>query len=276
MNPHAAQPTSPWSILVSFWTNRQLLMQMTSREVVGRYRGSAMGLGWSLFHPILLLMVYTFVFSVVFKARWGVTVGETRFQFAMILFVGLIIHGLFAEVINRSPALIVANQNYVKKVVFPLELMPVISLGAALFHSAISIGVLLTAFFLTSGFVHWTALYLPLVLLPFLVLTLGLSWILASLGVFLRDVAQTVGIVTMLMMFMAPVVYPITAVPERFRPWLMANPVTFILEQARCVLIWGQHPDFRGLLVYLVVALVVAWAGYAWFQKTRPGFADVL
>jgi lipopolysaccharide transport system permease protein len=260
----------------SLWLHRQLLVQMTSREVVGRYKGSAMGLGWSLFNPILLLTVYTFVFAVVFKARWGVDVGESRAEFALILFVGLIIHGLFAEVINRAPSLVLANQNYVKKVVFPLELLPVISLGAALFHALISMIVLLTAFYLVMGFVHWTVVLLPLVMIPLLVLVTGLSWMLASLGVFLRDVAQTVGIITMLMMFLAPVVYPITAVPERFRPWLMANPITFIIEQARQVIIWGHLPSFAGLLIYLMASILVAWLGYAWFQKTRPGFADVL
>ncbi|WP_266169934.1 ABC transporter permease [Dyella subtropica] len=249
---------------------------MTTREVVGRYKGSAIGLGWSLFHPILLLAVYTFVFSVVFKARWGATGSESRAQFALILFVGLIIHGLFAEVINRSPSLVLANQNYVKKVVFPVELLPIISIGAALFHAAISLGVLLAAFFLISGFVNWTVLWLPVVLFPFLVLITGISWILASLGVFLRDVSQTVGIVTMVMMFMAPVVYPITAVPEQFRPWLLANPITFIIEQARQVVIWGALPNFGGLFIYLAASSSMAWIGYVWFQKTRPGFADVL
>lgn len=263
-------------MLRSLWGHRQLLVQMTGREVVGRYKGSAIGLGWSLFHPILLLTVYTFVFSVVFKARWGVNTGESRTQFALILFVGLIIHGLFAEVINRAPSLVMANQNYVKKVVFPLELLPIISLGAALFHAVISVVVLLSAFFLTTGYINWTVLLLPVVVFPFLVLVTGFSWMLASLGVFLRDVSQTVGIVTMVMMFMAPVVYPITAVPEAFRPYLLANPITFIIEQSRQIVIWGQLPDFGGLAVYLAISLVVAWAGYAWFQKTRPGFADVL
>ena len=188
----------------------------------------------------------------------------------------MIVHGLFAEVLNRAPSLILSNVNYVKKVVFPLEILPVIAMGAALFHSIISLGVLLAAFALFNGYLHWTVIFIPLVLLPLVILILGLAWMLASLGVFLRDAGQTISIITMVMMFLAPVFYPVTALPEQFRPWLMANPLTFIIEQAREVLIWGHLPNWMGLGIYTFVATVVAWLGYAWFQKTRKGFADVL
>ena len=276
INPHAAQPTSLVALAKSGWRNRQLIVQMTKREVVGRYKGSALGLVWSFFNPVFMLAVYTFVFSVVFKARWGVGGEESKTQFAVVLFVGMIVHGFFAEVLNRAPGLILGNVNYVKKVVFPLEILPVISMGAALFHSLISLGVLLIAFVLFNGYLHWTAVFTPLVVLPLVILTLGLAWMLASLGVFLRDVGQTIGIITMVMMFIAPVFYPITALPEEMRPWIMANPLTFIIEQAQEVLIWGRLPNWTGLGIYTLVATAVAWAGYAWFQKTRKGFADVL
>ena len=276
INPHAAQPTSLVALAKSGWRNRQLIVQMTKREVVGRYKGSALGLVWSFFNPVFMLAVYTFVFSVVFKARWGVGGEESTTQFAVVLFVGMIVHGFFAEVLNRAPGLILGNVNYVKKVVFPLEILPVISMGAALFHSLISLGVLLIAFVLFNGYLHWTAVFTPLVVLPLVILTLGLAWMLASLGVFLRDVGQTIGIITMVMMFIAPVFYPITALPEEMRPWIMANPLTFIIEQAQEVLIWGRLPNWTGLGIYTLVATAVAWAGYAWFQKTRKGFADVL
>lgn len=277
INPHAAQPTSLLALGKSIWRNRVLILQMTRREVVGRYKGSVMGMAWSFFNPVFMLMVYTFVFSVVFKARWGVLGGEeSRTQFAVVLFVGMIVHGLFAEVLNRAPGLILANVNYVKKVVFPLEILPVISMGAALFHSLISLCVLLAAFFLFNGYLHWTVLLAPLVMLPLVILSLGLAWMFASMGVFLRDVGQTIGIITMVMMFLAPVFYPITALPEKFRPWLMANPLTFIIEQMREVLIWGHLPNWTGLALYTLAATGVAWVGYAWFQKTRKGFSDVL
>lgn len=275
-NPHAAQPTSLVALGQSLWRNRHLIAQMTQREVLGRYKGSALGLAWSFFNPVLMLAVYTFVFSVVFQMRWGLGEEESKTQFAVVLFVGMIVHGLLAEVLNRAPGLILGNVNYVKKVVFPLEILPVVSMGAALFHSLVSFGVLLLAFALFNGFLHWTAVLAPLVVLPLVILTLGLAWMLASLGVFLRDVGQTIGVVTTVMMFLAPVFYPITAVPEELRPLMMANPLTFIIEQAREVLIWGRLPNWIGLGLYTLMASAVAWAGYAWFQKTRKGFADVL
>jgi len=277
VNPHAAQPTSLVALTKSLWHNRQLIAQMTKREVVGRYKGSVMGLAWSFFNPVFMLTVYTFVFSVIFKSRWGGLGGDdSKTQFAVVLFVGMIVHGLFAEVLNRAPGLILSNVNYVKKVVFPLEILPVTAMGAALFHSFISLGVLLAAFVLFNGYLHWTAIFIPLVLLPLVILTLGFAWMLASLGVFLRDVGQTIGLITTIMMFLSPVFYPVTALPEEFRPWLMANPLTFIIEQAREVLIWGHLPNWTGLSIYTLVAIVVAWLGYAWFQQTRKGFADVL
>lgn len=277
MNPHAAYKTSLIEMISNLWRNRQLILQMSKREVVGRYRGSVLGLAWSFFNPVFMLVVYTFVFSEIFKIRWGGIGGDdSKTQFAVILFVGMIVLGLFSEVLSRAPGLILSNVNYVKKVVFPIEILPVIAMGAALFHSLISLGVLLAAFALFNGYVHWTAIFIPLVLLPLVILTLGLGWLLASLGVFLRDVGQTIGLIITVLMFLSPVFYPVTAVPERFRPFIMANPLTFIIEQAREVLIWGHLPNWAALGGYTLAAVTIAWAGYAWFQKTRSGFADVI
>lgn len=278
MNPHATQPTSPIALIRSLVINRQLISQMTKREVVGRYKGSVMGLLWSFLNPIFMLAVYTFFFSVVFKARWGVVEGveESKIQFAVVLFVGMIVHGLFAEVLNRAPTLVTSNVNYVKKVIFPLEILPVISLSAALFHSIVSLMVLLTVFVAFNHYLPWTVILVPLVLLPLVIISLGFAWMLAALGVFLRDVGQTIGIFTTVMMFMSPVFFPITAMPEKYRPIIMANPLTFIIEQAREVLIWGHTPDWLGIGIYTLVASVIAWIGFVWFQKTRKGFADVL
>lgn len=277
VNPHASHPTSLTALVLSLWSNRLLIVQMTKREVIGRYKGSFMGMGWSFFNPVFMLVIYTFVFSSIFKSRWDVTnTNESTTQFAVVLFVGLIVLALFSEVLNRAPGLIISNVNLVKKVVFPIEILPVIALSAALFHSLISLGVLLVAFALFNGFLHWTVIYAPLVFLPLVIVTLGLAWILASLGVFLRDVGQTIGIITSVLMFLSPVFYPIAAIPQRFRPFIMANPLTFIIEQAREVLIWGHTPNWLGLCIYTLTSIFIAWAGYAWFQKTRKGFSDVL
>ncbi|PPK49980.1 ABC transporter permease [Marinobacter persicus] len=279
MNPHALQPVSPKALALSCWQHRNLISQITRREVVGRYRGSMMGLGWSFLNPVLMLAVFTFVFSVVFQAKWGVEMqgqSEGKGVFAVVLFIGLIVHGLFAEVLTRSPGLIVGNVNYVKKVVFPLEILPVSAVLSALFHAVISIVVWFTAYLLIIGIPSWQIIFLPLVLLPLVVLSLGVSYVLASLGVFLRDVAQTMGILTTVLLFMSPVFFPIERLPAPYRPFFLMNPLTFIIEQARDVLVWHKMPDFTGLTIYLVCALTLLFIGYAWFQKTRKGFADVL
>lgn len=276
MNPHLPQPISLSSLLASQFRNRQLIIEMTKREVLGRYKGSVMGLLWSFLNPLFMLAVYTFVFSIVFKARWGLGEDENKIQFAIVLFIGMIVHGLFAEVLNRAPNLILSNVNYVKKVIFPLDILPVITMGAALFHCLISLLVLIVTFVVFNGYLYWTAIFLPLIFLPLIILTLGFAWILASLGVYLRDVGQTIGILMSITMFCSPVFYSVNSIPESFRPWLMLNPITFIIEQARQVFIFGHLPNWSGLSIYTVVAVFIAWIGYAWFQKTRKGFANVL
>jgi lipopolysaccharide transport system permease protein len=224
-----------------------------------------------------MLVIYTFVFSEIFKSRWGGVGGdESRTQFAVILFVGMIVLSLFSEVINRAPGIITVNVNYVKKVVFPIEILPVVALGAALFHCIISVCVLLVALLVFNGYLHMTAFFLPLIFLPFLMMIAGVAWVLASLGTFLRDVGQTVGVVTTMLMFLSPVFYPVDAVPERFRIVIMINPLTFVIEQSRQVLIFGNSPDWLGLSMYACASTLIAWLGYFWFQKTRKGFSDVL
>jgi lipopolysaccharide transport system permease protein len=276
INPHASHPTSPIALVRSLWQHRQLISQMTKREVVGRYRGSVMGLAWSFFNPILMLVVYTFVFSVVFKARWGVGGEESKVAFAIILFVGMIVHGLFAECVNRAPTLILSNINYVKKVIFPLEILPVIAMGSALFHTIISLVVLLGAFLVLGSSLSWTVLYFPFVIFPLLLATMGFAWFLASLGVYVRDIAQITGLITTVMMFLSPVFFPLSSLPEKYQVWMQLNPLTFIIEESRRVMIFGQMPHFTGWIIYLLASTLIAWLGFAWFQKTRKGFADVL
>jgi len=276
MNTFEALRTSPLAIADSFWRNRQLIRQMTQREVVGRYKGSFMGLAWSFFHPLFMLFVYTFVFSVVFKTKWGIGIEESKASFAITLFVGLIIHGLFAECINRAPGLILSNVNYVKKVVFPLETLPMVAMSSALFQAIVSFAVLLAAIVVINGGLHWTVSLLPVVVLPLTIATIGFAWLLASLGVFARDIGQITGIITTVMMFLAPVFYPVSALPKEYQSLIMANPLTFIIEQARVVLLSGRVPDWKGLAIYSLISLAIAWFGFWWFQKTRKGFADVL
>jgi lipopolysaccharide transport system permease protein len=276
MSHHTIHSPLPSELVRSIWCHRRLIQQMTWREVVGRYKGSIFGLAWSFFNPLMMLVVYTFVFSVIFKVRWGVEAVENKTDFALVLFIGLIIHALFSEVLNRAPALILSNTNYVKKVIFPLEILTVINLGAALFHALISVIVLLVVFVLLNGPPNWTALYAPLTLLPLLPLTLGFGWILASLGVYLRDIAQVIGIVTTALLFLAPVFYPAIALPEVYQSIMYINPLTFPIEQTRAVIIFGESPNWTGLAIYMVISMTISCIGFWWFQKTRRGFADVI
>jgi lipopolysaccharide transport system permease protein len=222
-----------------------------------------------------MLTVYTFVFSVVFKARWSVA-GEDKINFAIILFVGLIVYGLFAECINRAPGLILSNSNYVKKVVFPLEILPSVALGSALFHAGVSLAVLLAAQLVINQRLPWTVVIFPVILLPLLLATMGFAWLLSALGVYVRDIGQTTTIFTTILMFLSPLFYPVSALPKRYQLWIHLNPLTFIIEEGRNVLIFGKTPNWIGLGVALAMGLVLSAVGFWWFQKTRKGFADVL
>lgn len=266
---------SPWALLATVSKHRALIANLVRREIAGRYRGSFMGFLWSFFNPVLMLLVYTFVFSVVFKARWAGG-SDSKTEFALVLFAGLMLFNLFSECVTRAPGLIVGSVNYVKKVIFPLEVLPLVVMGAALFHFVISLLVWLAFYMVFFGAPQPTLLLLPLVVLPFLLMILGLSWLLASLGVYLRDVSQVVGVLVMVMMFMSPLFYPVEALPEDFQQWMQLSPLTFAVEQARNVMYWGKPIAWQAWWPQMGWAILVAWLGFAWFQKTRKGFADVL
>jgi lipopolysaccharide transport system permease protein len=276
MNPHSPPATSPLAMFRHLWRDRQLISKLTKRDVVGRYSGSMFGLLWSFFNPVLMLAVYTFTFSVIFSSRWGPSADESRVDYAILLFVGMIAHGLFAECVNRAPYLIITNANYVKKVIFPLEALPWTVLGSALFHALVSIGALLAMQLVLKQSLPWTVLLLPLVLLPLVLGTMGFSWLIASLGVYLRDIGQMTGIFTTALMFLSCVFYPASALPEKYQAWMRLNPLAYIINECREVLVFGRVPDIGPWVACTLGSLVVAWMGFAWFQRTRAGFADVI
>ena len=271
----AARGAGPRAVVDSLWRHRQLVWQLTRREVLGRYRGSLLGIAWAVGNPLLMLAVYTLVFGYIFRARWGEGV-DTAGEYALVLFCGLTVFGIFSEVVSRAPSLILANPNYVKKVVFPVDCLPWVLIGAALFHAAASLSVLLIAQLLIRGVLPWTVLWLPVVLLPLVLLAVGAAWLLASLGVYLRDVGHLVNALVTVLLFLSPVFYPAASLPEPLRRLLLLNPLTAVLESARAVLLWGQTPDWPLLLPCLLLGALVAWLGWLWFDRTRAGFADVL
>ena len=255
-----------------------LIFQITKREIISRYRGSFLGILWTIINPILILAIYTFVFGFVFKVRLDQSSSSEndQFSFALLLFSGLIVYNIFSDCLSRSPGLVLANINYVKKIIFPLDILPWVNLGATLFHAAISLLVFLIALLLIKHSIYWTVIWIPVILTPFLLLTLGISWFLAATGVFVRDIGQFIGLALTMLLFLSPVFYPASALPESIRDYLFLNPLSFIIEQLRAVALYGQLPDWQGLAIYTLIGLIFAQIGFVWFEKTRKGFADVL
>jgi lipopolysaccharide transport system permease protein len=267
---------SPWRLIVHLIECRELIWQFTLREVQGRYRGSYLGIVWTFATPLLMLIVYTFVFSVIFKPRWGGAGSGSFMDFALTLFSGLIAFNVFSECITRAPRLIVGQPNYVKKVVFPLEVLPLSVVGAALIHSLFSLSVVLVAMLISSGKLQWTILYLPLVYLPLSAFTLGVSWLLASLGVFIRDIRNFVDVLVRFLFFLTPIFYPMSAVPASLRPLFGLNPLASIVENFRRVVVWGQPPDWPWLGIVTLFSGLMMLGGYMWFMKMKRAFADVI
>jgi len=266
---------SPFALILSLINNHELLWELVKRDFFGRYKGSMLGVVWSLFNPLLMLTIYTIVFSVAFKAKWGTT-EESKVTFAIMLFSGMIIHSLFAECLNRSPSLITNHSNYVKKVVFPLEMLPCMALLSAVLHFIVSFCVLLLFCFFAGMTIHIGIIFIPFILLPLVLMTLGLSWIFASLGVYLRDLSQIMGVVTTVSLFLAPVFYPIEVLPSAYQSFLMWNPISLPVIQLREIMFLDTPFKWFEWLVSLSVGILICIVGYWWFQKSRPGFADVL
>lgn len=264
----------PLGMVRNLWRQRRLISALARREIQGKYRGSLFGTAWSAITPLLMLAIYTFVFSVVFQSRWGQE-GD-RLDFALILFLGMLCFNIFAEVVVRAPGLIVGNVNYVKKVVFPLEILPCVALATSLFHAGISFLVWLCAMVLFGRGVPATIVFLPLYLLPLILATVGVAWFLAALGVYLRDIGQVISVLITGLLFLSPIFFSARSVPDEFRPLILWNPLSHLLEGLRAVAVFGESPQWIVLSLLLLGALPIAWAGHAFFQATRRGFADVV
>lgn len=256
-------------------TKKDLLVSLIARDIRSKYKGSALGLAWAVLNPLMMLIIYTFVFSVVFKARWHGGTGS-KTEFALLLFSGLIIFNIFSECINRAPLTIIGNANLVKKVVFPIEILPIVALGTSLFQSGMSFLVWLTFYFVFFGLPSATIFLLPIVIIPMLLFTLGISLILASFSVYIRDIIQVVGVITTFLLFLSPVFYSVSMLPENFQNIMRLNPLTTTIEQAREVMIWGNMFDFKIYFIQLIISIFVLTIGYALFNITKKGFSDVL
>jgi lipopolysaccharide transport system permease protein len=261
--------------MFNIWASRRLLLQLWTRDFSVRYKGGMLGISWAVINPLLMLALYSFVFVGVFKMRWGAG-PDVRGNFVILLFTGLIVHGFFAEFLARAPMLISANSTYVKKVVFPLELLPLVPLLGALINLGIGIFLVSCLLLFVQGAIPLTIFLLPFILIPYVVLVVGMSYFLSATGVYIRDMAQIVGIATTISMFASPVLFPLESVPEKYQIFLYLNPLTTVVVQLRDIAVLGIAPDWRILAVYSLIAVMVFFLGFRWFQATREGFADVL
>ena len=268
--------TSLKHLFSSVKENKGLIFRLVKREFTQRFQGSIFGWSWAILNPILMAIVFTFVFSAVFQARWQPGIETGTFDFALILLTGVAIHSAFAEMLSRAPTLIIGNSSYVTKVIFPIEILPVVVLISALLNMSIALGIVVLGNIFLNGECPVTIAFFPFILIPYILFLLALNLFFATVGVFLRDVSQLVALVITLSMFMTPIFYPVSAVPPAFQAAMFLNPLTFVVEQTREVLLFGRAPDFWGLAIYMIASLVALAASYWFFQRLRKGFADVL
>jgi len=273
--PIASGFVNPKAIFTSLTQQWALVLALSRRWILTRYRGSFLGIVWSMVTPLIRLAIYTFVFSTIFRARWHDPLGHTV-NFSAMLFAGLICHSFAAEILQQSATLIATNRQYVKKVIFPLESLPWVLVLAALFHLAVSTAVLLIYVFVLQRHLPWTTLFLPIIFAPLALMMLASAWLISATSVFVRDVTQIIELMTMLLLFLSPVFFPISMLPDALQPFIYLNPITFIIEQVRDVVLFGQFPDFFGLGIYLCVACVACWLSLSWFRRLRYGFSDVI
>ena len=264
------------SFIRSISSNRELIARLTEREIYGRYRGSILGVGWSLLQPLALLGVYTLVFSQIFRSRWGSLEGTGPLGFAINLFAGLIVFNLFSESISKAPYLVTKNPNYVKKVVFPLEALGVVTVGNSIFHSASRLIILMIFELIAFHKIPLSILWLPIVWIPLILGTLACTWLLSAAGVFLRDIGQLIGVAISMMMFLSPIFYPVSALPEKFQPLLLLNPIAAVIQQTRKVIVLGQAPSLHYVLIGTLATIITCEASYRIFNKSKHAFADVI
>lgn len=276
MNPHALSPSSPKALLLMLWRQKNLISALTKREIEGRYKGSLFGIFWSVLTPLAMVSVFTFVFGEIFQSKWIGARSANHVDFATALFSGLLIYNLFSECIGKAPYLITSNPNYVKKIIFPLEILSIVTVLAALFHFLVAYAIVVVLVIFSGWDLAWSVLYTPIIILPLLMLVVGFTWILSALGVFLRDIGQIIAPMLTALMFLSPVFYPLSSVNPELQWIYHLNPITLVVENLRGALLHQQAPDWQGWLVYTLICACVMMVGFLFFQRTRKGFSDVI
>jgi lipopolysaccharide transport system permease protein len=263
-----------WQPLWQLPSRAELIYSFSKRELLGRYKGSALGIAWAVLTPVVTIAIFTFIFAGIFGARFGAN--NSHWEYALYLFCGVLPWSMFQESVQQSANTILAHSNLVKRVVFPLEALPAAQVFASLGNQLFATVALLIATLIIRQRLELTGLWLPVLLIPQLLFALGAAWLIASLGVFLRDITQGVMLLLMAWMYLTPIIYPESMVPDHFRTFINLNPFTSLIRSYRRILLDGSAPDWHGLLYFTLVALVIFLFGYWWFARTRKSFADVV
>ena len=274
-SPLRALFVEPARMVGGLWAHRELLWKFTHRAIEVRHRGSRLGALWALVNPLSMLVLYFIVFGRLYGTRFGVLPGETEFDFSLALFLGLSLFHVFTETLSASPAMITGNPNFVKKVVFPLEILPLAQVGAALFHFGAGLVLIVTGSFFGSAGLGWSLAWTPVILLPLLLLSLGFGWALAAIGVFLRDIGQVTGFIATALLFASAVMYPPDKIPAGL-DWLRFNPLLQIVDLARRTVLWHEPMPWATLGYVYGMGLIVFALGAALFSLLRRSFAEVI
>jgi lipopolysaccharide transport system permease protein len=269
MNTFTANPIR---IIADIYRHRYLLSQLIKRDVLLRYRGALFGVLWIFLSPLIMLAIFAFIFGQIFEARWPQS--ESGFPFWLILYSGLIAFNLFSESISRAPSSVRNHPNFVKKIIFPVSILPIVPIGSALVHGLFNFLILCAALAL-AGRLNFGIILFPMLLSPLVLFALALSWLLASWGVFIKDMTQIVPVFVQMLLFLSPVLYPVSAVPKEFRTIYQCNPLSVVIEATRSA-IFGQPVDFGAWTIALGFSMIAVVLGYSFFQHSRDEFADAL
>lgn len=267
---------APFAFVSDLWRHRELLWQFTLRNVALRHKGSHLGLIWSVLNPLLMLALYVSVFGFIFKGKFNTNTPESHMDYGLAMFLSLTLFQLFAEVLGVAPSVIITNPNFVKKVVFPLEILPAANVGASLFHSLLSMGLVLIGVVTVGPGFSWGILWLPVILLPLLLLLLGIAWFVSAIGVFFRDVSQVIGFITIALMYASAVFFPSTILPPAAWAIMRFNPLLLAIEMARGAVMWHQPVNLTHLGYLSLVGFAACVIGHWCFRRISPAFADVL